>query len=114
MNTKKLFEPNFNGEILFRKEYLDHDGFDEDGPESNIWSLFFIVKEDDKFILYEYYRSYYFYQQDKDDDEYELIKKEVLTKKSFNNDWCISIKNITIEDIEKCNNEELKKYVKSL
>jgi hypothetical protein len=114
MNAEKLFKPNFKGEILFRKEYIEHDGFDEYGPKSNLWTLFFIVKEDHEFILYEYYRSHYFYQQSKDDDEYELIKKEVLTKKSFNNDLRSGIKNIIIEDIESCNNEELKNYVKSI
>ena len=111
MNAEKFIETNFKGEILFKKEFLEHDGFDKDGPKSNIWTLFLILKEDDKFILYEYYRDYYFYHQSKDNSEYELIKKEVLTKKSFN--YNIT-KNISIEDIEECNNEELKNYVKSI
>jgi hypothetical protein len=29
--------------IIMAREFLDHDGFDSDGPKSNIWYLFFIV-----------------------------------------------------------------------
>ena len=114
MTEQKLCVTDFKGEVLFSKEYINHDGFDEDGPKSNLWSLLFIVKEDNKFIFYEYYRDYYFYIQKKDDDEYELIHKEEFTKKTFDLYQRYSGQYFKIEDIEKCNNEELKEYVKSL
>ena len=89
-------------EIFLKKEYLDHDGFDEYGPKSNLWSLFIIVKEDDKFILYEYYYEDWF-------SKYYIDDYELLNKKNLN-------KNILdfISNIENCNNKEFKKRLKLL
>ena len=84
-------------EIFLKKECLDHDGFDEYGPKSNLWSLFIIVKEDDKFTLYEYYYEDWFSKYYIDD--YELLNKKILTKNILE----------SISNIENFNNKEFKK-----
>ena len=46
---------NFKEDIIFSIEILQHDGYDIYGPESNLWTLYIIIKEDDSYILYRYY-----------------------------------------------------------
>ena len=89
-------------EIFLKKECLDHDRFDKYGPKSNLWSLFIIVKEDDKFILYEYYYEDWFSEYYIDD--YELLNKKNLDKNILD----------FISNIENFNNKEFKKKLNLL
>ena len=56
---KELIQMKFNNnkhiEIKYAAEFLSHDGYDKDGPESDIWTLYVCV-EDLQTSSYTYYR----------------------------------------------------------
>ena len=41
--------------VMYIKEILEHDGYDKYGPESNLWTLYIIIKDNNNYILYRYY-----------------------------------------------------------
>ena len=59
-----------NDEILFEDIKIDHDGFDQYGPESNLYDYLIIIKRNNK-ILYEIFHREYWYQGE-DDEEYSI------------------------------------------
>ena len=42
-------------DIIYIKEILEHDGYDKYGPESNLWTLYIIIKDNNNYILHRYY-----------------------------------------------------------
>ena len=58
-----------NKEILWMSMKVDHDGYDNYGPESNLVSLYIITKEND---TYDYYMFYYEDWFNGTNEEYEL------------------------------------------
>ena len=46
--------------ILFKKVFIDHDGYDDLGPKSNLYSFLVIIRRDEK-IVYEIFYRYYYY-----------------------------------------------------
>lgn len=63
-------------EIISKKEILGHDGFDQYGPKSNLWTLHIVVKEEGNLFLYKYYYEDWFSENFKDD--YELLSKKKI------------------------------------
>ena len=59
-NILKKYENN----IIFSVEILEHDGYDQYGPESNLWTLYIIIKENDNFILHRYYFEDWYEKKD--------------------------------------------------
>jgi hypothetical protein len=53
----ETFLNNSSWRIIMAREFLDHDGYDSEGPKSNIWYLFFIV-HDFKTNKYNYYKFF--------------------------------------------------------
>lgn len=64
-------------------EILEHDGYDTDGPESNIYTLL-IYNKDTKIIEY-FTREYWYSSWKLDEEEYQLVKSFILDdfKKSY-------------------------------
>lgn len=55
-HKKNILKKYFNDKnVIYTKEILEHDGYDEYGPESNLWTLYIIIKENNDYILYRYY-----------------------------------------------------------
>jgi hypothetical protein len=54
-------------EIKYAKEFLSHDGYDKDGPKSNIWTLYVCVEvlETGSYNYYRYETEYWFDNNDK-------------------------------------------------
>jgi hypothetical protein len=65
---KKFFNDK---NIIDVTEKITHDGYDEYGPNSNIWDLYITVKEDNKYIKYNYYFEDWFNEY----KDYELHEK---------------------------------------
>ena len=66
-NCKSSFVLN-NDKIIFEDIKLDHDGYDQYGPESNLYDYLIILQRNNK-ILYEiFHREYWFHGED--DQEY--------------------------------------------
>jgi hypothetical protein len=63
---------------LFCYEILSHDGYDNYGPESDIWDLFII---DDKYMLYHYHWENWF-TTEKPEKKYELLSIKYLSEMS--------------------------------
>ncbi len=65
-------------DIISVYELLSHDGYDIDGPESDIYDLFVIVKNNDMSGIYEYYHYHRenWFNYDKEDKMYYLEDKQ--------------------------------------
>ena len=60
----KLIQKSFNdAHIVDIFETLNHDGYDRDGPESNIWDLHMIVLENDVYTYYRFHCEDWFYNR---------------------------------------------------
>jgi hypothetical protein len=101
-NILKKYENN----IIFSVEILEHDGYDQYGPESNLWTLYIVIKENNDFILYRYYfedwyekkdlsnfnienDSYYYFELKtniKDIEFYDLYRLKSFLNKISNNE----------------------------
>lgn len=66
-NCKSSYVLN-NDKIIFEDIKIDHDGYDQYGPESNLYDYLIILQRNNK-ILYEiFHREYWFHGED--DQEY--------------------------------------------
>ena len=87
-NASKIIESFEKSNIEFVKEIIEHDGYDEYGPESNLYTLYIITKESNKtFTVYRYYYEYW-YGSFQNDYSYSLEVKS-------------NINNITLYDLSK-------------
>ena len=78
MDSKTIKKYIKNKEIIFYNERITHDGFDCYGPESNIFTLTIIVKNNlNKYILYLFNKEYWFNNIVND---YDLILIKELQK----------------------------------
>jgi hypothetical protein len=65
-------------QIIFVIEVLTHDGYDEYGPQSNLWTLFIITKENNNYIFNSYYFEDWYEKREpiqESDSMYEFEKK---------------------------------------
>ena len=80
MNPQKPFSPhafrvleNTSGwksvsdDIIEAQEFLDHDGYDDDGPVIDLWSLYIITMQESRFM-------YYMFHMETGDQEYVLYR----------------------------------------
>ena len=60
---KNKFLKNKNNVIVYIKEDLTHDGYDQYGPESNLWDLYIYIKHinNDDIIILNYHWEDWFY-----------------------------------------------------
>jgi hypothetical protein len=58
-----------NKNIIDYKQFLAHDGYDADGPESNLWDLVIVTREGNKYVYYNYHREDWFSGEK---EQYEL------------------------------------------
>jgi hypothetical protein len=54
-NINKLYEMLKDKDILFADYSVEHDGYDEDGPTSNLYHFYFVVKDNNKNVCYTFY-----------------------------------------------------------
>jgi hypothetical protein len=60
--AKELLETKFkDAYIVDTYETLSHDGFDYDGPESNLWDLHIIVLEETGYMYYNFHCEDWFH-----------------------------------------------------
>jgi len=78
-NGINIVNKYFNDEeIIFVIEILTHDGYDEYGSESNLWTLYIITKENNKYIFNSYYFEDWYEKRDpiKDTDSMYMLEKQ--------------------------------------
>ena len=74
MQTKCLKNYVTSGaELMFARHYLNHDGFDIYGPQSNLHDYLVIIKQDNR-VLYDVFHREYWFNGD-DDEEYVPMNK---------------------------------------
>ncbi len=66
--------------ILLYDHYLTHDGYDEYGPKSDLFDIFIVTCEEDKYIFYEFHVENWYGSLK---EEIELIKSYVLNKENL-------------------------------
>ena len=71
----KLIKNKKMDELIYVKEHLSHDGYDRDGPKSDLWDLYFIGKKDETYTIYSYHYEYWYYAVT-NDIGYELYEKK--------------------------------------
>ena len=71
--TNDIIRIMSNKNILIYDYCLSHDGYDVDGPESDLYDIFMITVENDKYIYYEFHFENW----------YSSIKEEIELVKSF-------------------------------
>ena len=90
-----LSEKFKNKNLILIVEFLDHDGYDRKGPQSNLWELYIIENDtNDNFIVYNYHWEDRFI----DKESYQTCNYELYSKKE-------------ILDINHHTYDKLKKYV---
>lgn len=79
--TKKaqiIIKQDFNDKNIVKNiEKLHHDGYDKYGPESNLWDLYIITEENNKYIMY-FYHWEDWYDSDVSDLTYQFYSKEEI------------------------------------
>ena len=95
--------------IIFAVEYMEHDGYDKYGPESNLWDLYIIESiPNNDFMIYNYHWEDWFRHKNFDEEKefeltnYELYKKENLLDAKHYLLSCIE------KNIDKIDNKSLK------
>lgn len=78
-------------------EEITHDGYDQDGPLSDIFDLFFITLKDDYYVFYAYHREDWFHG--KVDKEYELVDKNYVKNIILNETHFEKVKALSKYDI---------------
>ena len=71
----KLIKNKKMDELIHVKEHLSHDGYDRDGPKSDLWDLYFIGKKDETYTLYSYHYEIWYYSGN-NETGYSLCKKK--------------------------------------
>jgi hypothetical protein len=61
-----LIKESFNNaELMLIDEKLSHDGYDRDGPKSDIWDLWILEKTSDDYLLHNFHWENWFCKDDK-------------------------------------------------
>lgn len=76
---KKYFNDK---DIIYTKEILEHDGYDKNGPESDLWTLYIIIKDNNDYILYVYY--YEDWYENKDYINFDINNDSLYNFESMN------------------------------
>jgi hypothetical protein len=64
--------------IVYAKEFLTHDGYDNYGPQSDIWDLYVCVQDvSTKIYTYYHYTTEYWYDGNTNIMKYELYKNYI-------------------------------------
>jgi hypothetical protein len=101
-----IIESDFNDhEIMLVKEELSHDGFDKDGPKSNLYDLWILEKTYDDYIIHLYHYENWF--NSKYNNQYKLVDSYKLSKLS-NNSTSKYIYNKLLEFADLTNSKNLK------
>jgi len=76
-----ISENHMNDDIIYVSEEISHDGYDIDGPESDIYDLFVIVKNNDMSGIYDYYHYHRenWFNGGKEDKMYYLEDKQRIS-----------------------------------
>lgn len=76
-----VFKNNINSFIIW--ETMDHDGYDEMGPRSNLWDLFIIdIKEsEESTVVYHYHREFWY--RGVDQEPYQWLRQTNLEQTSI-------------------------------
>jgi hypothetical protein len=76
--SNDIIEKDFKKkEIMLIKEELSHDGYDSEGPKSDLYDLWVLTKTKDDYIIYYYHFENWFYGEEK---KYDLDKTYKLSK----------------------------------
>ena len=71
-----------NKNLILIKEFLAHDGYNRDGPKSNLWDLYIIEYDStNNFIAYNYHWEDWFYHHKCEEEP--LLKYELYSKKEI-------------------------------
>lgn len=67
-----------NNQIISTTNKISHDGYDEWGPESNLYDYYLLFVDNNKIYCAEFHREYWFHG--KDDEEYYLVKNNIFNR----------------------------------
>jgi hypothetical protein len=87
-------------------EEITHDGYDQDGPLSDIFHLFFITLKDDYYVFHAYHWENWFYKETV--KEYKLVKKNYVKNIILNEYYFEKVKALSKYDTD------LKNFVNGL
>ncbi len=78
--TNDIIELMSNKNILIYDYYLTHDGYDSEGPQSDLYDIFMVTVEDNKYIYYEFHFENWYYSMK---EEIQLVKSFELNSTSI-------------------------------
>ncbi len=83
-DAKSLISQLFTGCDISSVETLEHDGYDEDGPESDLWTLhIFEKKEQNDYILHIFHWENWFCHGGNHSNQYIFTEYEDWSKHNF-------------------------------
>ena len=97
-----------NAELMIIDEKLSHDGFDIDGPKSDLWDLWILEKTSDDYLLHNFHWENWFCKGDKDlkyEFEFTNCLSEVIVNENMKNR--IHIYNRFLEYAKMCKSTKL-------
>lgn len=83
--------------IVAYLEELSHDGYDRDGPESDIWDLFLITLKDEYYVFNFYHWENWF--EEETIKKYELVRRNYLKNIILNEYYFEKVKALSKYDI---------------
>ena len=85
----ELIKESFkNAELMLIEEKLSHDGFDIEGPKSDLWDLWILEKTSDDYLLHNFHWENWFCKGDKDlkyEFEFTNCLSEVIVNEDMKN-----------------------------
>jgi hypothetical protein len=80
LHTLQKFLDSKDKVFLGALQHVDHDGYDEEGPESNLYDLYVFYRNECGEIMVDNYHYENWYQKGDEDNEYELWGSEPYKK----------------------------------
>ena len=69
--------------IMFLIDKLGHDGYDNYGPQSDLWDVYVFTKEQGDYVYYHFHTEYWYEQKSGPIPDYELYDKQNFSEITF-------------------------------
>ncbi len=110
-NMKVIYRMLKNKKILYVTYDIEHDGYDEDGPESDLYNIYFVVEEDNKNVCYIFHvENWYRNTPDNAVFKYKIVlDDEIITQKRHQYFGFRKKVNEIVSEFGQCNTYEFAK-----
>ena len=91
----------YQNKLIYVEEFISHDGYDNHGPQSDLFNLYIIIKEDEVYKVLNFYCENWFNNKFCGyTEEPSIYDLKLLYNSTKNTDSILTIKNIVVDLIK--------------